>query len=269
MVKVAAVQMISTPNVNENLAKAEELIESAVLEGAQLIVLPEDFACMGNSDDTKLALAEKPGAGKLQQFLAKLAKLHHIWLVGGTIPIRVSTGDKVRSACIVYDEEGMQQACYNKIHLFDVYVDDQKGQYSESQHIVKGEQPVVINTPFGKLGLAICYDLRFPELFRQLVSDGMEILAIPAAFTHITGQAHWEILLRARAIENLCFVIAAAQGGKHENGRETYGHSMLIDPWGIIIGQKAFGNGFIVGTMDLDVQKNIRQRFPVLQHRCI
>ncbi len=172
MTNVAALQMISTLNVNENLATAEGLIERAVKEGAQLIVLPEDFACMGNNEDAKLALAEKPGAGKLQEFLANLAKLHHIWLVGGTIPMRGSTVDKVRSACLVFDEEGKQQARYDKIHLFDVFVDDQKGQYSESRYTERGEQPTIVNTPFGKLGLAICYDLRFPELFRQLVSMG-------------------------------------------------------------------------------------------------
>ena len=230
-VRVAAVQMVSTPRVDENLETAARLIAEAVARGAMLVALPEYFPIMGLKDSDKFKVREANGDGHLQTFLAETARQYGIWLVGGSIPLVASEEGKVLNSCLVFDPQGERVARYDKIHLFGF----QKGKerYDERASIEAGHQAVAFNTPFARVGLSICYDLRFPELYRALGVTDLQV--IPAAFTETTGHAHWEIMLRARAIENQCYVLAAAQGGKHENGRETHGNSMLIDPWGVVI----------------------------------
>jgi predicted amidohydrolase len=265
--KVAAVQMATGPNVSANLLEAERLVAEAVENGAGLVVLPENFAFMGKQERDLCALRETPGEGPLQEFLSQLAKRYGIWLVGGTIPLEAEDASKVRAACIVYNAQGAQVARYDKIHLFDVNLIEANERYVESETIEPGNEPVVIETPFGKLGIAICYDLRFPELFRRLLDKGMEVICLPASFTAITGKAHWETLVRARAIENLSYVVAAAQGGFHINGRETHGHSMIVDPWGTVLAQVPRGAGSVSCTLDLDYLTSTRRNFPTIDHR--
>jgi deaminated glutathione amidase len=267
--KVAAIQMASSPSVSANLLEAEKLVGEAAAAGARLVVLPENFAFMGRRDGELLEHREPDGEGRLQAFLAQLAARHGIWLVGGTIPLEAGQPEKVRAACLVFNDQGQRVARYDKMHLFDVSVPDSDERYAESETIEAGSEAVVVETPFGRLGLAICYDLRFPELFRQLSARGAEVLALPAAFTAITGRAHWEPLVRARAIENLCYVVAAAQGGYHLNGRETHGHSMIVNPWGTVLGELARGAGAVVQALDPEYLANTRQAFPSLRHRRI
>jgi deaminated glutathione amidase len=267
--KVAAIQMATGPNVSANLLEAKRIVEDAVNAGAEMVVLPENFSFMGKSDGEILKLKEEPGTGPLQTFLSQLAERHGIWVVGGTIPLRASNPDKIRSACLVFNERGEQVARYDKIHLFDVHLLETDERYSESKTIEPGTDTVVLDSPFGRIGLAICYDLRFPEQFRNLVDDGMEIAVLPAAFTALTGKAHWQPLLQTRAIENLSYMIAAAQGGYHVNGRETHGHSMIVDPWGVIQNQLPRGNGFAMGEINLTLLNKTRQAFPALEHRQI
>jgi len=266
MTVAAAVQMASGPNVEANLLEAERLIAKAAESGARLIVLPENFAQMSREKD-KLAIREKPGDGPLQRFLSRQAARHRIWLVGGTIPLWSEAEDKVRAGCLLFDEQGRLAARYDKMHLFDVHIEESRKSYRESDTIEPGHEPVVAETPFGRLGLAVCYDLRFPELFRTLLDQGMEILVLPAAFTAVTGKAHWEVLLRARAIENQCYVIASAQGGYHATGRETHGDSMIIDPWGSILERLAKGTGVVLAELERDRMDNIRHSFPAIHHR--
>jgi nitrilase len=265
--KLGAVQMATGPNVNANLCEAERLIKEAVDGGAKLVVLPENFAFMGKHDQDQLAQREPDGEGLLQTFLARVAKQHRIWLVGGTIPLVANDPSKVRAACLVYNDRGERVARYDKIHLFDVTLPGVDERYHESATIEPGEQIVVIDSPFGRLGVVVCYDLRFPELFRTLLDAGVEVLAIPSAFTAITGKAHWETLVRARAIENLAYVVAAAQGGFHLNGRETHGHSMIVDPWGTVLAQVPRGRGVICCAVDREFQESIRRNFPTIHHR--
>ena len=268
---MTAIQMVSGPSVAENLAAAAELLARAAAGGAQLAILPENFALMGRGESDKVQVREAEGEGPIQAFLAEQAARHRLWLVGGTIPLRTAADDnRVRAACLLFDDRGRQVARYDKVHLFDVQVVGSAERYTESATIEPGDRYVVADTPFGRLGLAVCYDLRFPEQFRALVEQGMEILALPAAFTAATGKAHWETLLRARAIENQCYVIASAQGGKHANGRETYGDSLIIDPWGEILDRLPEGPGVVLAEFDRERLANIRQQFPVLQHcvRC-
>jgi predicted amidohydrolase len=268
MTVVAALQMVSGPDIEVNLQAAERLIGLAAEGGARLVVLPENFALMGTRETDKLAVREVEGDGPIQAFLAAQAARRQLWLVGGTIPLAARAENKVRAACLLFDPQGRLAARYDKLHLFDVQVVDTQESYRESATIEPGDWPVVVvDTPFGRLGLAVCYDLRFPELFRALLDQGMEILALPAAFTATTGKAHWEILLRARAIENLCYVIASAQGGQHANGRETYGDSMIIDPWGVILERLSQGPGVVLARLDRHRLQTIRQQFPALQHR--
>lgn len=267
MTVVVAIQMASGPNVNANLLEAERLITNAAAEGAKLVVLPENFALMGLKESDKVAIGEPGAGGDLQGFLSQQAKKHHLWIVGGTIPMRSSDEKRIRAACLLYNDQGEQVARYDKIHLFDVHLPDSNEHYVESETIEPGTEAVVVETPFGKLGLAICYDLRFPELFRDMLDKGMELLAIPSAFTAITGKAHWETLLRARAIENQCYVVAAAQGGYHANGRETHGDSMIIDPWGIILNRLSKTAGIVRADINLDRVRNVRQTFPAVEHR--
>jgi len=263
---LAAIQMASSPNVSANLIEAGRLIEKAVSQGAALIVLPENFAIMGQSETDKLAVAETDGSGPIQDFLAKTAERLKVWLVGGTMPIRAENG-KVRAACLVYNDKGERAGRYDKIHLFDVNVPGTDEQYHESKTIDAGDEALVLDTPFGRLGLSICYDLRFPELFRQMADSGMDILAVPSAFTAQTGAAHWEILVRARSVENLCYTIAANQGGFHVNGRETFGHSMIVDPWGQVLGSLPQGAGVVTAEFNRDRLQKVRAAFPALTHR--
>ena len=265
--RVAAIQLASGSNVSANLIETERLVERATRHGAELVVLPENFAFMGRSCGDANALREQPGDGPLQGFLAQLARRLGIWLVGGTIPLEAEHAAKWRAACTVYDAEGRQVARYDKQHLFDVNLVESDEQFIESQSIEPGDRVVVVDTPVGRLGLSVCYDLRFPELYRAMADRGAEVIALPAAFTAITGRAHWEILVRARAIENLAYVIASAQGGFHVASRQTYGHSMIVDPWGTKLAEQDRGNGFIVADIDPDFQHTTRRNFPCLEHR--
>lgn len=267
MSRVAAIQMASGPNVGANLIEVKRLIAIAVDDGAELIVLPENFAIMGMTEEDKVGLREAEGDGPIQSFLAQQAKDNGVWIVGGTIPLVSTDDNKICAASLLYDAEGKQVARYDKIHLFDVLLEENRESYIESKTIEAGEHAVVVDTPFGRLGLAICYDLRFPELFRALLDQGVEIIAVPSAFTAITGRAHWETLVRARAIENLSYVIAAAQGGYHVNGRETYGNSMIVDPWGGVLDRLPSGSGVICAELDPVRLAQTRQNFPSISHR--
>lgn len=267
MTIVAAIQMASGPNVNANILETERLISNAAATGASLVVLPENFYLMGNLESDKVKLREKEGDGPIQKFLSGQAVKHGVWLIGGTIPLMSKDTNKVRAACILYNDKGEQVARYDKMHLFDVDVPESSERYVESETIESGDQVVVVDTPFGKLGLAVCYDLRFPELFRNMVDKGMEILALPSAFTAITGKAHWEPLVRTRAIENICYVVASAQGGYHANGRETHGDSIIVEPWGGVLDRLPRGSGVVSAEIDCDRLRLIRNNFPALDHR--
>jgi nitrilase len=249
------------------LLEAERLIEEAVSQHARLVVLPENFALMGRSEHDKVEASEQPGSGAIQTFLSEQSARHGIWLVGGTIPLKANDPGKVRATCLVFNELGEQVARYDKIHLFDVALVDSGEQYTESDTIEPGSEVVVIDSPFGRLGVAVCYDLRFPELFRQQLDLGLEVLVLPSAFTAITGRAHWEVLVRARAIENLCYVIAPDQGGYHLNGRETYGHSMIVDPWGTVLNSLSRGPGVVCADIELGRLQSARRNFPSIAHR--
>ena len=261
--RVAALQMVSTPCVDDNLRSAAHLIEEAVAQGAQLLALPEYFAIMGMTDGDKVAVREIDGRGPIQEFLAASARQHGIWLIGGSLPLWTGSPDKVLNSSLVYDPRGERVARYDKIHLFGFRQGAER--YDESETIEAGRQPLAFSTPFGRVGLSICYDLRFPELYRAL--GVTELLVIPAAFTETTGRAHWEILLRARAIENQCYVLAVAQGGRHQNGRETHGNSMLIDPWGTILDRKLKGPGVVIGDLEQTRLAEVRASLPALRHR--
>ena len=263
----AAVQMTSSPDVEENLRSARELLERASQRGASLAALPENFPIMGLTERDKLAVAEDDGAGRIQSWLGQTARELKLWIIGGTIPIRAREPDKVAAACLVVDSQGHRVARYDKIHLFDVDIPGRSESYRESATIAAGNTPVVVETPIGRVGLGVCYDMRFPELFRDLVARGAEVLSLPSAFTAPTGKAHWDVLLRARAVENLCYVIAAAQVGKHANGRETYGNALIVDPWGAVLDRVADGSGIALAEIDRTMQRDIRERFPALQHR--
>jgi len=267
MGKIAAIQMASGPNVQANLLEADRLIAQAVAQGASVVVLPENFALMGMRDDDQLLAKEQPGSGPIQEFLANTAARRDLWLVGGTVPLAAQDSQRVRETCLVYDSSGACVGSYAKMHLFDVHIEDAGESYNESAVIEAGSAPLVLESPLGRVGVAVGYDLRFPELFRAMVAQGMEIAVVPSTFTRITGQAHWEPLLRARAIENLCFMVAAAQGGYHLNGRETWGHSMIVDPWGAQIGGLQSGTGVTVADVDRGRLLRTRQNFPVIEHR--
>lgn len=274
MIKFAAIQMASGTDVSANVSEVSRQISLAVQAGANLIVLPESFAFMGIHDEEQIDVAEDEGSGFIQDFLSEQATKHEIWVIAGTIPLKLNSGsphykDKIHAACLVFNEKGEQVSRYDKVHLFNVYIAASNETYNESATIVAGNKAIVVDTPFGKIGLAICFDLRFPELFRQLVLLGAEIIVVPAAFTASTGKAHWDVLLRARAIENLCYVVASAQGGYHVNGRETYGHSMIIDPWGTILDRLPQGSGYVIAEIDIKKVNEIRKNFPVLENRKI
>lgn len=266
--RVAAIQMVSGTRVSDNLAAAARLIARAAEAGAALVALPENFALMPAQDAERLEAAEHDGAGPIQDFLAQQARAHRVWLVGGTIPIvSASSPGKVRAACLLYDDRGRRVARYDKIHLFDVRLANGE-QYRESHTIEPGTEPVAADTPFGRLGLAVCYDLRFPELFRRLLDTGAEFYVVPSAFTAYTGRAHWETLVRARAIENQAYVIAPAQGGRHANGRETHGDSMIVGPWGEVLGRCARGGeGVVVAELEREALAAVRRGLPSIAHR--
>lgn len=267
MVMVAGVQMASGPQVTANLIEAERLLVRAAQAGARIAVLPEHFACMGMKDTDKLAVAEAPGDGPIQDQLARIAQREGLWIVAGTVPLRAADNAKVSAACLVFDAQGQQIARFDKMHLFDVHLPASEETYRESATQLAGDQVVVVDTPAGRMGLAVCYDLRFPELFRAMVDAGAEWFALPAAFTHLTGQAHWELLSRARAVENLMYGVAAAQGGYHANGRETFGHSLIVDPWGAVVDVLPRGSGIVLGDLDTERVHALRTRFPALSHR--
>ncbi len=264
-VKVAAIQMASGPIVAANLNEAERLIEVAVNQGAKLVVLPEYFAIIGLKDTDKVRIREQEGTGKIQSFLSKMAKKHKIWLIGGSIPLESKHVNKVYNSCLVFNDKGVQVARYDKIHLFDLDLVNER--YVEANTIEPGDTVVVVETPFGKIGLSLCYDLRFPELYRAM-SD-VDILVVPSAFTETTGKAHWESLIRTRAIENLCYMIAPAQGGYHTSGRETHGNSMIVDPWGVILDRLPRGSGVVVASINKQYQASLRKSLPALSHRVI
>lgn len=265
-VKIAALQMTSGTEIKANLHEAAKLIDQASGQGAGLLVLPENFALMAQDED-KLRFAEKPGRGPIQDFLSEQAARHKIWLVGGSLPLKSPDPHKTYNACPIYNTLGKQVACYKKIHLFDAKVKPGVEVYEESSTVYPGKEVIVLDTPFGRLGVAICYDLRFPELFRALSAQGAEIIALPTAFTVRTGQAHWEVLMRARSIENFCYVVGACQADTHANGRKTYGHSLIVDPWGSVLSCRPSGKGIIEAVISLDYLKQLRADFPVHEHR--
>jgi len=265
IIKMAAIQMASGPQVAANLSEAERLIEIAANQGAKLVVLPEYFAIMGLKETDKVAVREEEGKGPIQDFLKKIAKKHKIWLIGGSVPIVSNFPNKVRNSCLVYDDKGKQVARYDKIHLFGLDLGNEH--YHEENTIESGNKLQVVDTPFGKIGLSICYDLRFPELFRAM--GDVNIIVVPSAFTDTTGKAHWETLIRARAIENLSYVIAPAQGGYHLSGRETHGNSMIVDPWGVILDRLPRGSGVVIAAMNPQYQQSLRKSLPALKHRTI
>ena len=268
MSKIAAIQMASGPQVQGNLMEAARLIKEAAKKGADMVVLPESFAIMGHTEAERVAIAEEEGPGGfIQDVLSQLAESLGVWIVSGTIPLKTDDPTKSTASSLMYDDKGKQVARYDKIHMFDVVIEGSDETYDESATTVAGSDLVVVDTPFGKIGMTVCYDLRFSKQFRLLTEQGAEILLVPSAFTDLTGKAHWKPLLRARAIENLCYVIAPAQGGYHVNGRTTHGNSMVIDYWGKVVDVATKGSKVIMIDVNLDAQRKVRKNFPVLKHR--
>jgi predicted amidohydrolase len=261
--RVAAIQMVSTPSIDENIATARTLIGEAAAQGATLVLLPEYWPIMGMHETDKIGLAESIDAGPIQTFMSAVAREHNIWLIGGTLPMAAEQADKVLNTMMVYDPNGARVQRYDKIHLFSFTKGTES--YDEARTIVHGNDVTTFDAPFGKVGLSVCYDLRFPELYRAM--GDCTLIVVPAAFTYTTGKAHWEILLRARAIENQCYVLAAAQGGQHVNGRTTWGHSMLIDPWGEIKAELPTGAGVVIGDIEPHHLSSVRENLPALKHR--
>jgi deaminated glutathione amidase len=263
--KIAALQTVATPDLARNLEAAARLIAQGADAGASLLALPEYFCLMGQRDTDKLAIAEDDGAGPIQSFLSAQARQHGVWLVGGTLPLRGATPERARNACCVYAPDGTRAARYDKMHLFRF--DDGHESFDEARVLEPGTAPVALQAGPLRVGLSICYDLRFPELYRALCTPPCDVLSVPAAFTYTTGRAHWELLLRARAVENQAYVLAAAQGGRHENGRRTWGHSMIVDPWGDVLAVQPEGEGVVVAEVDPQRLAAVRTRLPALQHR--
>ena len=267
MGRIAAIQMTSSHRVEENLTVAGGLLRAAKDAGAELACLPENFSFLGLQNADKLEVAEADGAGRVQSFLGATARDLGLWILAGTVNLRVDSTDRVANASLLFDAQGRRVARYDKIHLFDVAIPGRDEQYRESRHVMPGDRIVVVDTPVGRAGLSVCYDVRFPELYRALVAQGADWLAVPSAFTVPTGHAHWEVLLRARAIENLCYVVAPAQAGTHSSGRETYGDTLIVDYWGQVLARRVRDAGMVVADLDLDQLAQTRARFPVLQNR--
>jgi nitrilase len=265
---VAAVQLTSGTDVAANLERCRGLIQEAASAGADLVVLPENFGFMGRRDAERLAHAESDGDGPMQVFLSEQARAAGVWLVGGTVPI-LADPERAHSSCLMFDPDGVRRGRYDKIHLFDVSVPDRDEQYRESERTAPGQSPVVVDTPWGGVALSVCYDVRFPELFRRSAGPGLTLIVLPSAFTAATGRAHWDILVRARAIENLCPLVAASQGGRHDSGRETWGHSLIVDPWGEVLAELDQEPGLAIASLDLARMRALRERFPVLDHRTL
>jgi predicted amidohydrolase len=265
MFRVAAVQMASGPHVAANLQEAQRLIELAAATGARIVALPEYFAIMGMKDTDKVAARERDGTGPIQDFLAEQSKRHKIWIVGGSVPLESSQPDKVRNSCLVYNQAGERVARYDKMHLFGFEMGQER--YSEERTIEPGTSVCVVDSPYGKLGISVCYDLRFPELYRAM--GEVDLIFVPSAFTETTGKAHWDTLIRARAIENLAYVVAPAQGGYHVNGRETHGHTMIVDPWGVVLDRLPRGSGVVVAGVNPTYQSKIRRSLPALTHKTV
>ena len=261
--RVAAVQTVSGDDVDANLRESERLVAQAVREGAQLVLLPEYFGIFGSRSTAKVAVRETEGEGPQQAALQRMAREHGVWVIGGTVPIAIADPARVRSASLVFAPDGRRIARYDKIHLFAFSQGDER--YDEGKTIEPGSTPVAFDAPCGRVALSVCYDLRFPELYRSF--DDLALIAVPSAFTAVTGAAHWHVLLKARAIENQCYVLAAAQGGTHANGRRTYGHSILIDPWGVVLAERDEGPGVIVGDIDPERIAQVRRELPALAHR--
>jgi len=268
MTYVAAIQMVSTDAISKNLELAERLIEEAVSKKAKLITLPENFPLIGKRDEDRLAITESHNDGPLQLFLSEQSKRYKVWLLGGTIPLKSNNPEKVFATSLLFNPSGDCIARYDKIHLFDVMLDGRDEEsYRESKTFESGNDVVVVKTEIGNIGLSVCYDLRFPEMYRKMHQKNVQIITAPSAFTATTGKAHWETLLRTRAIENLCYLIASNQGGIHVNGRETWGHSMIVDPWGEILAEVKEETGVAIAKIDINKQTNLRKRFPTLTHR--
>ena len=261
--RMAALQMVSGPRVADNLAEAGRLVAEAVDQGAQLVVLPEYFPIIGAADADRVRARETFGNGPVQDWLAATAARHDVWLVAGSIPLSTAMPHQMRNSCLVFNDGGDCVARYDKIHLFGFRKGEES--YDEAAFIEPGDAPVAVDTPFGRIALSICYDLRFPELYRSLAP--VDLILVPAAFTETTGRAHWEILLRARAIENQCYLLAVGQGGRHENGRLTHGNSMIVDPWGEILDRKLKGPGVVIADLDHQRIAEIRESLPALAHR--
>jgi nitrilase len=259
--------MVSSDSVSENLATSARLVARAADQGAQLILLPEYFCILGRQDTDKVAVRETLGAGPIQEHLANLARHHKVWILGGSLPLKTGDDQRVRNSLLAFDPNGMLKARYDKIHLFGLHHEDQH--FDEARTIEPGTSPTVLELELAgqalRIGLSICYDLRFPELYRSF--GRVDLIVVPSAFTEVTGRAHWDVLLRARAIENQCYVLAAAQGGVHANGRRTFGHTVLIDPWGETLALLPEGEGIILGNVDLEQIARVRRRLPALDHR--
>jgi|TARA_B110000240_G_C13510131_1_gene458844 predicted amidohydrolase len=265
--KVACIQIASGPNLEANLLEVSKYIEKSKNLGANIIVLPENFAMISEDDSMYLGIKEELGSGRLQDYISNEARKHNIWIIAGTIPIASKKVDKVYSCCIVFDNNGDLVSSYNKVHLFDVNIVETNEKYKESDYFLSGDSIVYVDTPYCRIGLAICYDLRFPELFRKLSNENIDLVCMPAAFTSFTGKAHWEHLIKARAIENLVYFATSAQGGYHVGGRETYGHSMIVNPWGETLDIIKNKSGVIISTIDIKSLKNLRKNFPCLEHK--
>jgi predicted amidohydrolase len=264
--RIAAVQMVSAPEVESSLAAAARLVAAAAAAGAKLVALPENFYIIGRHEGDKVKAREPDGAGPIQQFLQETSAKHRVWLLGGTVPIAAADGNKIRSASLLYDDTGKRVARYDKMHVFQ-FDGGAEERYDESRTVEPGTAPVAVESPFGRLALSVCYDVRFPELYRALAP--FDLMFVPSAFTVPTGAAHWETLLRARAIENLAYVVAPAQGGVHASGRETYGHTMIVDPWGEVLGVRVKGEGVVLAEVDPAHIKKLRTSLPALSNRRI
>lgn len=268
MTRVAVIQMVSGDNFEKNLEEASSLIHQAAGQHAEFVLLPEYFSIISDNEQDKVKLCEPFGSGPLQDFLSSQSKAHNIWLMGGTIPLQSEDTDRVYNSCLLYNPEGNVSARYEKTHLFDVNVNDQQNEsYNESNTIKAGDKVVTATTPFAQIGMSICYDLRFPELYRKMLAENIKLITVPSAFTYSTGKRHWETLLKARAVENLCYVMAANQGGKNTKSRTTWGHSMIISPWGDILASIEEGPGIAIADLDFMEQTKLRKSFPALNHR--